>query len=175
MNKETWEIHFYPYTSGNWNNYVSETPLVTIKAPVIKLRDVQETLSIGIERVMLDEGIMYIQWENYRAEMAVKLDSHKEILSKIDQALSGPSLNDYFQSALYLHEKGIDLEKALSYIREVTDHPKARFFHLYREAAILKDLGRENEMRKAAQVAMESARQAGNDDFVRLNQKLLQE
>ena len=73
-----------------------------------------------------------------------------------------------------MHERGIDLKKALEYIQKVTNNKDALFFQVHREALILSDLGKAEEAIVAAQRSMKLSDEAGNQDFVRLNQRLIE-
>ncbi|MEL6485228.1 MAG: hypothetical protein AAFP96_10330, partial [Bacteroidota bacterium] len=91
----------------------------------------------------------------------------------ISRTLSGPSMFDYYRSALYLHETQSTLEKALEYIQAATRNEAATFFMLTREALILRDLGKEAQAKLVAKKALQLSEKAGNKDFIRINQKII--
>ena len=173
IDADKWTVMLYNYTKSSWSAYVSETPKLKVSLPHTVMHDNAESLNIGVSHVNLDRGKLYIQWGKRKVEMDIVADSHSKVMKNIEKTVQGTSSNEYFLAALYLHEKNIELETALKYIRKVTSSESALFFHFYREAVILKDLGREDEMKAAASRALASARQAGNDDFIRLNEALL--
>lgn len=172
-NEKEWLIEWYPYTSGNWQSYVDQPPFASMKPAVETLQNQVENLQIGLQSINLTEGDLLIEWADSRVRLPLRVEIHDQVVQSIERELSGPSLNAYFQAALYYHETGTELEKALDYVQRVTRSGKSRFFHDYREALILSDLNRKAESIAAARISLEKARAAGNDDFVRLNQKLL--
>ncbi len=174
-NKNSWEIKWFNYSSSRWANYVKEQPLFTIQVPVNKMVSTIETLDIRLQDITLNSANLFIEWEKTRVVIPLELDEQKEILKSIDKTLSGPSNNDYFRAAVYLHETKTDLKKALSYVQKVTSSNKALFFQVTREALILKDLNRKSEALDSAKRALALSEKAKNDDFIRINAKLIRE
>ncbi|NVK10266.1 MAG: DUF2911 domain-containing protein [Tenacibaculum sp.] len=170
-----WEIRWYKYTSTNWNTYKEKTPSFTIEVPSIKSSKLVETLVIQFENITMNSANLVIEWEYRKVKIPLKVDESKEILKSIDRKLKGPSDFDYFNAALYLHEAKIDLEKALQYIQKVTESDKALFFQVTREALILKDLNRYREAKKVANRGLELSIKAKNNDFIKLNKKMIEE
>ena len=74
-----------------------------------------------------------------------------------------------------MHETQTDLPLALEYIRKVTQSDSALFFQVFREALILKDLNRKEEAIESAKRSKELSQQVGNDDIMRLSQRIIDE
>ncbi|MEO0340724.1 MAG: DUF2911 domain-containing protein [Bacteroidota bacterium] len=172
--EESWTFHFYPYETGAYTQFLDKQPTLEITVPIQRLSDMIETLSLHFEALQLDAAELVLQWGNTKAVLPIQLKEHASILTNIERELQGPSNFDYFQAALYLHETQTDLPQALQYIQEVTQHDSALFFQVHREALILSDLDRKAEAIKVAKRAMELAEKVGNDDFVRLNEQLIE-
>lgn len=171
---DRWELQFYPYDSQNWLSYVPKSPVFTVLADVNETDGFKETFSISLENVMLNTANLVLHWGNLQATLPMEVEIDTRVMSQIERVMKGPSNNDYFQAALFMHERGIDLEKALEYIQKVTSNKDALFFQVHREALILSDLGRAEEAIVAAQRSMKLSDEAGNQDFVRLNQRLIE-
>ncbi|NRB51918.1 MAG: DUF2911 domain-containing protein [Saprospiraceae bacterium] len=170
-----WTLYFYPYESGNWNTYVDKTPTLMISAPSSTSMDFQESFSIYFDQLELGSAQLVFAWAKIRVHASIRVDFKDKVLQDIDKTMAGPSRNDYFQSALFLHEMGLDLELALEYIQEVTRKGEPPlFFQVHREALILADLNRNGEAVSVAQKALELSKEAGNKDFVRLCEQLIE-
>ena len=89
--------------------------------------------------------------------------------------MAGPSANDYFAAASYLHDSGKELTKALDYINKATEGDNPAFWMVRRKALILADMGKKQEAIAAAKQSMELAKKAGNEDYVRMNEKSIKE
>ena len=171
---ESWAIYFYPYESSNWNDYVKQEPVVIVYAKDVKSKDFLETFTIGLEDVTLNSANLVLSWAQTKVVLPLKVEDHEHIMADIKSTMSGPSGNDYFQAALYMHETNTDLNKALVYIQKVTKGDSPLFFQVYREALILSDLNRNSDAIEIAKKALDLAEKAGNEDFVRLNRKLIE-
>ena len=96
-------------------------------------------------------------------------------MAAIDKTLAGPTDNDYYAAGNYLLSIGKDLDKALMYVQKVTKGENPRFWQVRREALILAKMGRKKEAIAAAKLSKELAQKAGNDDYVRMNDKSITE
>lgn len=174
-NEKKWKVYWYKYTSTNWNTYTEKTPLFVLELDVIKNIALVETLAIHLQNITMSSANLIIEWEYSKIKIPVEIDETKTILASIDRKLKGPSDFDYFNAALYLHETKIDLKKALKYIQKVTKSDKALFFQVTREALILRDLNRYGEAKKVAKRGLELSIKAKNNDFIKLNKKIIKE
>ncbi|WP_299894331.1 DUF2911 domain-containing protein [uncultured Aquimarina sp.] len=172
-NSEYWDVNLYIYQSGNWSTYVEKEPTASFKVKSEKLKNPQETLLIYFDEITLNSTDLVIAWDQSKIAIPIKLNTHTKAMANIEKALAGPSNFDYFQAALYLHETGKDLDKALVYIQKATKSEKPLFFQVYREALILADLNRKTEAVNAAKKSLELSKKAKNKDFIRLNEKFI--
>ncbi|MEW7277991.1 DUF2911 domain-containing protein [Aquimarina sp. 2201CG1-2-11] len=172
--ENAWTLYFYPYESRNWNSYITNTPVATIPTESFTTPKKTESFTIAINDVTLDSAKLSILWENTGISIPIITQNKDSILKNIKTVMSGPSNGEYFRAALYLHQTQQDLNSALTYIQKVTKGSNPRFFQVYREALILKDLNREKEALAAAQKSLQLSEKSKNKDFVRLNQKLIE-
>jgi len=172
--EKDWQIQWYPYESTNWNSYINKEAIISINIPVEKTNSYKESLSIHFEDITLESANLNIHWANTRVKIPITVDEKESILKSIDKTLAGPSPFDYFRAAVYLHETKTDLALALKYIQKVTNSDKALFFQVTREALILKDLGKNKEAKQIAKRGLELSKKAKNNDFIRLNQNMIE-
>ncbi|CAL2058186.1 DUF2911 domain-containing protein [Tenacibaculum sp. 190524A05c] len=171
--KNVWTIKWYTYSSSNWNTYKKQKPFTTFNLPVESVSESVESLAIRFQNITLNSADVYIEWENSRIIIPVKVNEEEEIIASINKELAGPSSSDYFRAALYYHETKTDFNKALTYIQKVTESDKALFFQVTREALILKDLNRRKEAVKVAKRALQLSKEAKNKDFVKINNDII--
>ncbi len=168
-----WTISLYPYSSTDWNDYVELKPVLRVRRSVTALKTPIESFEIVFKNIGMENVDMVLGWGNTAVYIPIEIEVRKVALKKIERVMDGPSDFDYFLAGLYLHEIQTDLEKALMYVRKASKKVNALFFQVYREALILKDLGKKDEALKAAHRALELSKNADNDDFIRLNKKLI--
>ena len=173
--KETWSFHFYPYEKLSYTKFLKKKPLLEFTLASTKTSYSTESFLLHFDALTLNTAKLVLQWENYRVEVPIKIKEHEAIMANIENVLNGPSKFNYFQASLYLHETQSNLELALTYIRKVTQNESPLFFQVYREALILKDLKRKEEAIEAAKRSIELSKKAGNEDFVRLSKRMIDE
>lgn len=169
-----WKFMLYPYESGSWNSYLEKDPAATFTVPVSGLENQVETFTISVNNVRNDAATIDFMWENTLVSVPLEVNVHDRVMANIKQVMAGPTANDYYAAASYLHDAGQDLDKALEYIRMANAGDNARFWTLRREALILADLGKMDEAIKTANLSIEKAKAAGNEDYVRMNEKSIE-
>jgi tetratricopeptide (TPR) repeat protein len=81
----------------------------------------------------------------------------------------------YFQDAMYYLENDKDLNQALTWFdKAIEQNPKA-FWIYHQKANALAKAGKKEDAKTMARRSIELAKEAKNDDYVRLNEKLLAE
>lgn len=169
-----WTLHFYPYESGNWNSYVDKTPTLKVSAPSSTSKDFKESFSIYFDQLELGSAQLVFAWATTRVKAVIRVDFKEAVLKDIDKTLAGPTKNEYYQSGLFLHEVNTHLELALEYVQKATrSGGNPLFFQVHREALILADLKRDKEALEVAQKALKLSKEAGNKDFIRLSEQLI--
>ena len=81
----------------------------------------------------------------------------------------------YFNAAMYYLDTGKDLNQALAWFDKAIELNPSAFWIHHQRANTLAKLGKKDEAKQAANKSMELAREAKNDDYVKLNEKLLAE
>ncbi|MFK7982047.1 MAG: DUF2911 domain-containing protein [Saprospiraceae bacterium] len=174
-NAGSWAVHFYPYESGSWNSYVEKTPTAIATAKVENLPFSIESFSISVEDITDDSGNLVFFWSNVAAALPLKFEVEKNVMAAIEKTLAGPTAGDYYAAGNYLLSINKDLDKALMYVQKATKGDNPRFWQVRREALILAKLGKTKEAIKAATLSKDLAAKAGNDDYVRMNEKSIME
>ncbi len=174
--EDKWMVMFYPYEGGSWNSYVEKEPALTVTAEVEELDDEVETFTIDIANYSMDGADMIMKWGETMVAVPLQSNARQEVMAAIERVMAGPSANDYFQAATFLSETGTDNQKALEYIRKANSMgEEPRFWMVRREALILSELGMKEEAIEAAKRSKELAEEAGNMDYVRMNEQSIEE
>jgi len=170
-NRARWEVLLYPYVAQPWDRFIEDSAALAIDVRTLPRKDFRESLLIFLEDVRLDGASLIIEWANTAIEMSIKIPAHDKIMSGIDRVMDGPSSFDYFNAASYLYMSKTDMERALDYIMKATGGERPTFFFYRREATILAELGRYDKAIIAANKSIDLARQVGNRDAVKLNER----
>jgi hypothetical protein len=138
-----------------------------------------ETLPFAIESfMMVFDNIkpasmdLVILWDNTAVQVPIKADVESKVMTQIDNLMNKDN-RPYFSAAMYYMDNGKDLNKALTWLdKAIEQNPKAFWVH-HQKANALAKLGKKQEAITSANKSMELAKEAKNDDYVELNQKLL--
>jgi tetratricopeptide (TPR) repeat protein len=171
--KKNWTIIISKQTDvTNPNSHKAESDLVRITAPVKKMKDAQENFSIGFQDVKPSSVNVVMSWDKSSVSFPITADVDTKVMASINTAMKSDK-PPYFQAALYYMENGKDLNQALTWFNKaVEENPKA-FWIQHQWANCLAKLGKKEEARAAATRSKELAVEAKNDDYVKLNDKLL--
>lgn len=173
---EEWTVIFY--TDYN-NSGVPEKWDATKEAARLMIKPQTfpvevETFLINIGNISMNSASLEIIWDNTLVEVPVEVDADTKVMKDIERVLGGPSPADYYNAGSYYHESGKDLNKALEYVEKaVSKDPK--FWQVRRKSLILADMGRYDEAITTAKQSLKLAQDAGNMDYVRMNEKAISE
>lgn len=172
--KTQWKVILYNKTD-NWglpNPWDDNLVVAKVEAQLAELGLSLETFSIGINELHNDGGSLFIAWDNVVASVPIEVPTAEKATSSIEQTINNtPSGNDYYQAASYYQQEGLDLERALGWIDSAIEENAERYWYHRPRALILADLGRYQEALQSAKSSLKLAEAAGNTDYVRLNQK----
>ncbi len=171
----SWAVHFYNYEKSSFSSYLEADPALIVTAKPTKLNKAVESFTIAVDHVSSDGAHLTMAWDKTKVAIPISVDSDATVMANIDAVLSGPSKGDYYNAANYYHTAGKDLNKALEWVNMATAGDDPKFWQVRRKALILADLGKVKEATAAAQKSMELAKAAGNDDYVRMNEKSIKE
>ena len=172
-NKDEWEI-ILNKGINNWgtDGYKAEEDVAKFKVKPMTLPMNIETFTMNIANVMPASADIQIMWEKTAISIPITADIDAKISKSIDNAMNVDN-RPYFQAASYYFESGKDLSKALSWAdKAIENNPKA-FWIMHLKAKIQAKLGDKTAATATAMKSIDSAKEAKNDDYVALNEKLI--
>ncbi len=171
---DSWKVLVFPYESSSWGSYVDMEPMVAFAARADKTADFTETFTIGIADVTNNSANIELRWEQTKVSLPLVVEYDARVMEDIKRVMAGPGAGDYSAAASYLHDNKKDLNQALEYIQKANSMAP-RYWTLRREAMILGDLGRYDEAIKVADKSTALAMEGGDDAYVRMNKKSVEE
>lgn len=154
--------------------YSKESDVVRVTVPVKKLKPAVETFSIEFTNVTATSCDLKLSWGNSAVLLPVTTDIDSRIMASIDAAMKTDK-PPYGQAAQYYMDNNKDLNQALTWYNKAVElQPEAYWLH-HQRANCLAKLDKKDEAKTAAQTSKELAAKAKNDDYVRMNDKLLAE
>ncbi|WP_207420593.1 DUF2911 domain-containing protein [Desertivirga brevis] len=113
-------------------------------------------------------------WANVAVGFNVKADIDNKIRANIDAAMQGEK-KPYFQAASYYYEKGLDINKALTWANEAVKAQPDAYWVEHLKAKIQLKKGDKKAAIASAESSMKKAEAQKNPDYVALNKKLIAE
>ena len=159
--------------SANWGtDYKQEDDILRVKVKPVKLNDAVETFTMQFDNVKSTSADLKIMWEKTAVAVPITTDIDKKIMAQIDNLMNKDN-RPYFNAAMYYLESGKDLNQAVTWFNKAIEQNPNAFWIYHQKANALAKLGKKDEARLAANKSIELARSQNNDDYVKLNEKLL--
>lgn len=155
--------------------YDPSDDIIRFKAEPSKLNKRNETFEISFANMTDTGSDLSLKWENTRVDFRIETEVDPLVMAQIKEFVidgdsSDPSL--LYSAASYYYTNSKDINQAYSWINEaVESDPKYWTMHL--KAKIEAALGKKTEAAETAEEAIELAEEAGNQDYVGLNERLI--
>ena len=171
--KEEWTVIITKSTDvSSPSAYKEENDVVRVKVKPIELPSPIETFNIVFDNIKPTSMDAVILWDKTVVPFNITTEIDSKVTAQIDQLMKTDK-PPYFQAAMYYLENGKDLDKAVSWMdKAIEENPKA-FWVYHNKANALVKLGKKKEAVEAANKSIELAKEARNEDYVQLNEKLL--
>jgi hypothetical protein len=152
--------------------YKQDQDIVRVKVKPETLPFPIETFMIIFDDIKPSSMNLIVLWENTVINLPIKADVESKVMTQIDNLMNKDN-RPYFNAAMYYLETGKDLNKSITWFdKAIEQNPKA-FWVYHQKANALAKLGKKQEAITTANKSIELAKEAKNDDYVALNQKLL--
>jgi tetratricopeptide (TPR) repeat protein len=116
-------------------------------------------------------------WENTLVKFKVSSDVDSKVTAQIDRFSANPEAslaNMYFQAATYYYETDKDLNKALEWVNKTLEINPA-FYIMHLKAKIQGKMKDYKNAITTAEGSIAKAKEANNEDYVKLNEKAIAE
>lgn len=154
--------------------YKEDQDVVRIDVKPTSLDNPVETFSMQFANVKPTSTDLQIMWDRTSVSLPITTDVETKVMAQIDQLMNKDN-RPYFAAAMYYMDNGKDLNQALTWFDKAVEvQPNAFWIHHQRANALAK-LGKKDEAKAAANKSKDLATTAKNDDYIKLNEKLLAE
>jgi hypothetical protein len=176
--KQSFTFLLYPHNNTSWTSYKdSDVVPLSITAPVQTLPKgfQMESMMIGFDDLTNSSANLYLIWDNVMVSVPVKVNTEASVEASIAKVMAGPSAQDYYSaSAYYLSEKK-DMKQALEWVDKSISMGNEKFWVLRTKSLIQHELGDNNGAMDSALKSMELAKEAKNDEYIRMNEESIKE
>jgi len=176
--KEMWEVFFYK-KSDNWalpKVWDANQIAVISESNATATDELIESFTIQLENLTNNDAELTISWENTKVKTLIEVPTVKKTLASIDKTLSGdPKSSDYYSSAVYFLNSGLDLKQAKEWMEIAIEKGSDKYFHLRQYSLILAELNEKDAAVKVAKKSYKLAEIAGNKDYLKMNKDSIEE
>ncbi|MCE9537651.1 MAG: DUF2911 domain-containing protein [Bacteroidetes bacterium] len=175
-NKDSWEIMFYNdlKLGGNVADYKAANEVLRVKVKPTAYANKVETLTINVSDITSNSGNIELLWENTRVAFSVVSDIDTKVMKNIETSLATDA-RPYFQAAGYYYDNNKDLNTALGWVNKAIEQNPKAFYMVHLKAKIQLKLKDYKGAVASAEQSIVLAKEAKNDDYVAMNQKLIAE
>ena len=146
---------------------------------VVRFTAQSNTLPFAIENFTMMFGNitsstceLWVMWDKTMVAMPITVDVDTKVMAQINDAMNKDN-RPYFTSAMYYMDNNKDLNKALEWLNKAAEQNPAAFWVLHQKANCLAKLGKKQEAIATAEKSIVIAKEAKNDDYVKLNEDLI--
>ena len=176
---DRWEVYFYTDTNngGLPREWDESKVAATVSAEAMTMSESMQNFTILFDELTNDGANMYLGWDRTIVQLPIAVGTADEAMASIERVLAGPTANDYYAAASYYYDSDEGLEQAYEWIKRANElnAEAPKYWQLRRQALIEAKLGRKEEAVVTAQRSLELAQEAGNMDYVRMNQADIEE
>lgn len=132
-----------------------------------------ETMTFNFANVSATGCDIELLWENTQVKFRMDVTYDDKVMAQIEQAMTISS-RTYYAAARYYLENDKDLNKALEWINKATEGEEV-FWMLRQKALILAKMENYTEAISVAKRSKELAQEAGNENYVKMNEDSIKE
>jgi hypothetical protein len=154
------------------DDYKKDSDIVRFNAKPFTLKEPQETFTMQFINIKPSACDLRIMWEGTGVVVPITTDVDSKVMAQIDQAMTSEK-PPFFEAAYYYLDNNKDIKKAKEWaLKAVEADPKA-FYKVHLLAKVQAKAGEKANAIATAKRSIELAKQAKNNDYVALNEKLL--
>ena len=154
--------------------YKQDQDVVRLEVKTMNMDESMETFTMQFANIKTNSCELHIMWDRTAVSLPITTDVETKVMAQIDQLMNKDN-RPYFNAAMYYMDNGKDLNQALTWFEKATElQPNAFWIH-HQKANCLAKLGRKEEAKAAAEKSKALATEQKNDDYIKLNEKLLAE
>jgi hypothetical protein len=155
-------------------DYKQDQDVVRVEANTMSMDESMETFTMQFANVKPTSCELHMIWDKTVVALPIATDVETKIMAQIDQLMNKDN-RPYFNAAMYYMESGKDLNQALAWFDKGVELQPNAFWIYHQRANCLAKLGKKDEAKASAEKSKALATEQKNDDYVKLNEKLLAE
>ena len=184
----SYAIYTIPQKNGTWQfiinkgyknsgvtGYTQSDDVLRMNIKVNKNAQKIETLTMQFGNVLPESCVLNIVWEDFNMSIPITTNIKDRLKAQFESALMSDK-KPYWQAAQYYNDYENNKVKALEMINKaIAQSDKPAFYQVYYKAKLQKELGDKKGAVATAKQSLELSKEANNDTYVLMSQKLIAE
>ena len=159
---------------GGTGSYDESLDVLRVNVKPESMDGAVETFVIDINDITMTSAKFWLIWEKTAVPLSVEVDVDSKVMADIERAMDPRNeAGKYYAAASYYFDSGKDISKAAEWINKSVELGNDRYWVRHLQARILEKKGDKKEAIKAAQASIELAKEAGNNQYVQMNEELI--
>lgn len=173
--EESWEVIINKGIKNvGTDGYKESEDVVRFKVEPIKTKTKIESLTIQFANIRPESCELHLMWEKKMIVIPVTVNLKEKIRAQIEAAMLTDK-KPYWQAAQFYNEYDMNFNKALENVnKSIEGNQKAYWMYLYK-AKIQQETGNYSGAVESSQISLALSKEAKNDDYILMNQKLQKE
>ncbi len=151
--------------------YKMESDVVRVKAKPVTMPYAIETFTAMFGDIKDNSANLGLMWDKTYVQLPITTEVDSKVMKQIESMMANDS-RPYFNAASYYADNGKDLNQAIAWFDKAFEQNPKAFWVQYQKAKALAKQGKKSEAMAASMKSIELAKEAKNDDYVALNEKL---
>ena len=151
--------------------YKPESDVVRVKVKPVAMPFAIETFTAMFGDVKDNSTNLSLMWDKTYVALPITTDVDSKVMKQIETIMKQDA-RPYFNAGLYYAEHDKDMNQAITWFDKAIEQNNKAFWVYYQKAKALGKQGKKSEAMTASMKSMELAKEAKNDDYVALNEKL---
>ena len=151
-------------------------PVATVTAQSASMGEIMvENFLIQFDNITSNSADLWFIWDKTAVAVEIKVETDKVVQANIDKVMAGPSAGDYFAAASYYLSEDKELDQALTWVNKSIEMGNEMYWVYRAKSLIQAKLGDKTGAIATAKKSLELAKDAGNMDYVKLNEDSIKE
>ncbi len=159
---------------NNWgiDGYQESEDVLHTSVTSNKLSEKVENFTMQFENIKAESCDLVMEWDRTKVSIPIKTDIKSKLKAQIDAAMLTDK-KPYWEAAQFYKDFEHNNAKALENATKATEaNPKAFWIWLYK-ARLQEEMGDREGALASAKTSLELAREAKNDDYIKMNDELI--
>jgi Protein of unknown function (DUF2911) len=174
-NQDSWEIILNKgLKNSGVDGYKESEDVVRFKTEPVKTKAAVETFTMQFSDIKAESCSLQLVWENKIVNIPITTDIKEKVRAQIEAAMLTDN-KPYWEAAQFYNEYDKNLPKALENVNKAIDGNQKAFWMFLYKAKIQKEMSDNAGALASSATSLILAKEANNNDYVRMNEKLQKE